>query len=309
MTLRIKKVLLFIAITYLLSGLLIAIYAASGGRWRGTSGGIVAMFYMLVPLISTILVQTIIFKQSFFRNLDVRFSWNRWWLIAWMLPPVIAFASFGISLLLPSVRFSPDFTGMLDRMTQDLSAEQIENIRQQLHDLPVHPLFLSALQALIAGITINALLGFGEEIGWRGLLQNELKDLGFWKSSFLVGTIWGIWHAPIILMGHNFPNYRVIGVFAMIAWTVALSPLFAWVRYRGKSVIVAAVLHGTINASPVIALLMLEGGNELLIGITGLSGIIVLVIINTIIWLFEKFVFSTSTNDMMQVAGNREHRL
>ena len=40
---------------------------------------------------------------------------------------------------------------------------------------------------LIAGVTVNAVAGFGEELGWRGFLQKELAFLGFWRSSLLIG--------------------------------------------------------------------------------------------------------------------------
>ena len=40
---------------------------------------------------------------------------------------------------------------------------------------PVPPFWIAIVQALIAGITINALAGFGDELGWRGLMLNELR--------------------------------------------------------------------------------------------------------------------------------------
>jgi hypothetical protein len=43
--------------------------------------------------------------------------------------------------------------------------------------------WLALGQGLIAGATINAVAGFGEELGWRGFLYRELSFLGFWKSS------------------------------------------------------------------------------------------------------------------------------
>lgn len=48
----------------------------------------------------------------------------------------------------------------------------------------------------IAGVTYSAILGFGEEFGWRGYLLWELAPLGFWKASLVIGTLWGLWHAP-----------------------------------------------------------------------------------------------------------------
>lgn len=78
---------------------------------------------------------------------------------------------------------------LLDRFETGLTQEQIEQMRAQVAATPVHPFWLGLIQGLIAGITINALAAFGEELGWRGLLQKELAWMGFWRSSLLIGMI------------------------------------------------------------------------------------------------------------------------
>ncbi len=54
------------------------------------------------------------------------------------------------------------------------------------HSLPVNPFWLAVIQGLVGGVTINAIAGFGEELGWRGLLSKELHPAGFWRSSLLI---------------------------------------------------------------------------------------------------------------------------
>ena len=54
-------------------------------------------------------------------------------------------------------------------------------------------------QGMLAGITINAVVAFGEELMWRGFLLKELKGKGIWRASLIIGSIWGIWHAPLII--------------------------------------------------------------------------------------------------------------
>ena len=56
---------------------------------------------------------------------------------------------------------------------------------------------------LIAGVTINAVAAFGEEYGWRNYLVGALRDVKFPKAALFIGVVWGIWHFPLILMGHN----------------------------------------------------------------------------------------------------------
>ncbi|MFW6136657.1 MAG: CPBP family intramembrane glutamic endopeptidase, partial [Candidatus Aminicenantaceae bacterium] len=80
------------------------------------------------------------------------------------------------------------------------------------------------LQGLAAGVTANAVAAFGEELGWRGFLQKEFSGFGFRKASFLIGVIWGIWHASLILLGHNYPHTPIAGVFMMVVWCVLFGP-------------------------------------------------------------------------------------
>ncbi len=81
----------------------------------------------------------------------------------------------------------------------------------------------------VAGITIKSVAGFGEELGWRSFLVRQFRDMRFIKASLLTGIAWGFWHAPIILMGHNYPQFPVAGVFMMTMWCVLLSPLFLYI--------------------------------------------------------------------------------
>ncbi|MDV7393394.1 hypothetical protein RZS08_18620, partial [Arthrospira platensis SPKY1] len=134
-------------------------------------------------MISVILVEKAIYKGELVKTYDIRFRWNRWWTVAWLLPLGIALATFGMSLLFPGVLFSPEMEGMFERFANVLTEEQMDEMRNM--ELPVHPFFLAILQGLIAGITINAVAGFGEELGWRGLMHRELSHLNFWKMSFL----------------------------------------------------------------------------------------------------------------------------
>ena len=285
---NIKKSLLFIALTFFFNYSFIFTYFALGGKWVMPYAAIVGAIYMFVPMTVAIIVQKLIFKEPLKEPLGISWGINRWWLVAWFLPPVVAFATLGVSLLLPGVSFSPDMSGIAERFRHLLPPDQFEAIQKQMADFPIHPFWLGLVQALIAGISINALAGFGEELGWRGLLQKEFSFLGFWKSSLLIGFIWGIWHAPLILKGHNYPQHPLLGVFLMTVWCMLLAPIFSYVRLKAKSVIAAAIIHGSLNATAGLALVVVKGGDDLLIGVTGLAGFIVLAIINLVIFAYDK---------------------
>ena len=92
------------------------------------------------------------------------------------------------------------------------------------------------------------LFAFGEELGWRGFLVPALAPLGFWKMSVISGVIWGVWHAPLILLGYNFGRTDALGVLMMIAFTFLVGVLLNWSRMWCRNVYVAAVGHGALNA-------------------------------------------------------------
>jgi uncharacterized protein len=56
--------------------------------------------------------------------------------------------------------------------------------------------------ALLVAPAINAIPAFGEEWGWRGWLLPRLIGLDTWPALLLSGLVWGIWHAPLTLLGY-----------------------------------------------------------------------------------------------------------
>ena len=289
LTTHTKKAVLFVALAFLGSWALAGGFYVLGGKWGTTPSVLVVVAYMFMPMIAAIVVQKGIFNQPLKEPLGISFRPNRWFAVAWLLPPVLAFAALGVSLLLPGTAYSPEMEGLFERFRSALTPEEMAEMQRQAAELPVHPIWLTLAQGMVAGITLNAVAGFGEELGWRGLLQRELRHLGFWKSSALIGLVWGVWHAPLILQGHNYPQHPVAGVGLMIAWCVLLAPLVSYVRLRARSVIAAAVFHGTVNGTAGVALIVVKGGSDLTIGLMGLAGLIVLAAANLGLLLFERF--------------------
>jgi len=297
---RVKRVGLFIGITLMLSWLIVILFLALGGKWGTVSAYIVGTAFMFMPMISTILIQKVIYKEPLKKPLGISFKLNRWWLVAWLLPPLIAFATIGISLLIPGVSYSPEMTGFFERFEGKVPAEQIEQMKAWMTAFPIHIFWISLIQGLFAGITINAVAGFGEELGWRGFLLREFDYMGFWKSSAIIGVIWGIWHAPLILQGHNYPQHPVEGVFMMIIFCLLLSPLFSYIRLKSKSVVAAAILHGSLNATGGLSIMVVKGGSDLIIGVMGVAGFIVLLIADLLIFLLDHSIRERPVKDIME---------
>lgn len=286
--------LLFIALTFFINWLLIALFLALGEGWNSTATPLVLVAYMFVPMLVAILVQKLVKHEGVIKPLQVSFKLNRWFLLAWLLPPLLAISALGVSLLLPGVQYTSNMAGLLDIFGQNLSPEQVTQIQAQLEALPISYFWIVLIQGLIAGITVNAVAAFGEELGWRGFLLREFRHLGFWRASLLIGFIWGVWHAPVILQGHNYPQHPLAGVGMMIIWCMLLTPIFVYVRVKAKSVIAAAIMHGTLNGTAGLALMMVRGGNDLTIGLTGVAGFVVLLLVNILIaWFNPKFDLET----------------
>jgi membrane protease YdiL (CAAX protease family) len=298
-----KKALLFIGLTFFFSWLIAILFYVSGGRLNMHVATAVLVLYMFVPMTMAIIVRKFVYKEPV-KDLGISWILNRWFLVAWLLPACVAFATLGVSLLFPGIRYSPEMVGLFERFSSILTQEQIELLKKQFEASPIHPIWIALLQGLVAGITINAVAGFGEELGWRGFLQKELYYLGFWKSSAVIGIIWGIWHAPIIIQGYNYPQHPLAGVFMMTVFTLLLSPIFSYVSLKARSVIAAAVIHGSLNATAGIAIMVITGGNDLIIGITGLAGFIVLAFIN--ISIFIKGEATLKTMEAVLLAGQEQ---
>ncbi len=289
MAVRWKIVAWFLGLAFGLSWTLAGAFYALGGQFVSAAGVALAITYMFTPLAAALLTQRVIFREPVVRPLGIFFRLNGWWLVAGLLPIAMAFAAFGVGLLMPGSYFDPTLGSFLSRLAATLSPEALARAREQMTALPPWlGLLFATINALIAGYTVNAVAGFGEEAGWRGLLLRELAPLGFWRSTALIGVIWGLWHAPLILQGHNYPNYPVLGVAMMTVFTLLLSPIITYVRLRARSVIAAAIFHGTVNASFGIQILYISGGNELTLAFTGAAGFIVMALTIAGIVLYDR---------------------
>ena len=104
-----------------------------------------------------------------------------------------------------------------------------------------------------------------------------------------IGIIWGFWHAPIILNGHNYPQHPVAGVFMMVAFCLLFTPMLMYFRQKSGSVIVPAIMHGTFNAVVGISAVVVTPANDLLYGGPGLAGFIVLLMMDVCLYLYDRY--------------------
>jgi len=276
MTSQYNRIWTFSGTVLPISWLLAGLFYLLGGRMGNLGGMAFAAGYMFLPGLGGLaLAHWRDGSDDLRRTLGLKVdTWKSpAWALAWLLPVAYTALALGASLLVPTTEFSADGAALLQRYRDIWSPERIADAERALQELPFHVGWIALLQGLIAGPTINALFALGEEAGWRGYLYHHGRSLGFWTYSLLVGTLWGLWHTPLILMGHNYPDHPVAGLGMMVLYCLALSPLFTYLTDTLGNAYGAAILHGTNNALAGMPLLFVVGGSNLVIGVTGLAGI------------------------------------
>ncbi len=137
---------------------------------------------------------------------------------------------------------------------------------------------------LFAGFTINGLFAFGEEYGWRGVLADELRPLGAVRANLLTGVLWGLWHAPVILLGHNYGDEWGWGIPMMIAWVTPFSFLLWWARERTASIVAPAIIHGAFNGVAGVFTLLVAGGSVLVDPPVGFGMAVAIALVAAVVW-------------------------
>ncbi|GAA1641177.1 MULTISPECIES: CPBP family intramembrane glutamic endopeptidase [Brevibacterium] len=130
----------------------------------------------------------------------------------------------------------------------------------------------------------TALFAFGEEVGWRGWLITSLRPLGTWPALIIIGVVWGLWHAPLILLGYNFARPDLLGLGLMVVGCVMVGILLGWLRLRTGSVWPAVAAHAALNASAGMLLGLVIDANSptpdpALVTTLGVAGWIVIAVI------------------------------
>lgn len=194
--------------------------------------------YMFTPLVAGAI--TVWRSDLGFRTVGLRIGRVKWLLVAAVAPLGVAALTVLVSLAVPGISFSP-------------GVDLLPGV-----DLPrgVPGLIAGFGIVLALGMTANAVLAFGEEFGWRGYLLWELAPVGFWRASALIGAIWGLWHAPVIVEGYNFPSFPLLGVLVMTLATITFSVLYTYLVVRAESLLAAVFFHGVFNASGGLVLVL-----------------------------------------------------
>ena len=110
--------------------------------------------------------------------------------------------------------------------------------------------------------------GFGEEWGWRGYMMPKLlKLMPKWAAVIFGGVIWGLWHAPLTIAGHNFgtdyPLYPWGGIGVMCLMCVLMNAFLTLLTEKTKSIYPASFCHMVNNNMGATVLISIAGSETL----------------------------------------------
>ena len=229
---------------------------------------LLATTYMGAPALANLLTRIITREgwQNAFLKPKFKSGW-RYWLAAWFGPGLLTIAGAFVFFLIFPANYDSGLT-MLRGMIEQSSAAT----GQALPEInPWVIVIAQTIQAILIAPILNAIPTFGEEFGWRAYLQPKLISMmDSRKAILLVGVIWGVWHWPVILMGHNYgltyPGAPWLGPLAMVWFCIVLGTFIGWVTIRGGSVWPAVIAHAAINGIAAIGALLVQGDVNPLLG-------------------------------------------
>lgn len=143
---------------------------------------------------------------------------------------------------------------------------------------------------------------FGEEYGWRVYLQDRLFPLlGGYKGILVLGIIWGLWHAPLIAFGFNYPGQPILGNILMILLTIVLAVIFSYAVLKTGSVWIAVLLHLVTDAIELPANYYLGLSKDPIlsfgIGIFGIAllAVFAIILLRSSVWKSDKKTPATAS--------------
>jgi len=252
-----RAVAVFLVIAFGLAWLLALPLWLSGeglGTWGGLAVPILGAAIMLTPSIAALVACLAIERPRRGERLHAlgvssRVSLGR--LIGYLaLGIVVPVALILVALPIGAALglYEADFEGLSGFRT--LVDAQLEAVGAGPLPTPIEALVALQFAQVLVGVGVNLAPALGEELGWRGWLLPRLRRLGAVPAILLSGVIWGLWHAPLVLLGYNYPDAPGwLALVCMVGMCIVVGGVFGWLRLRGGSVWPAAVAHAAFNAA------------------------------------------------------------
>ncbi len=293
-----KRIIIYLAITFFMTyaycfGVVYPINNSANVRTElsGITGLLIAAV-MFFPAIGVLLTRLI--TKEGFKNSWIRLNINehiKTYLLAYFGPSILTFLGIIVYFLIFPSHFDPEF-GFI------AASLEASGVSAEAYPMPLSMLVISqALTGLFLGPAMNFITCFGEEWGWRGyLLPKMAEKIPAIPMLLINGLIWGLWHAPLTAIGHNYgvgyPGFPFTGIAAMCGFCIVMGIFLSYVSMKTKSCIPAVFGHGAINSIAALGMYFTKDGGNPFIGPapTGIVGALPFIVVAVImlVFYFEK---------------------
>ena len=233
---------------------------------RGGSVTALLTAYMFFPALSAVLARLLSREGFADHGLRPRVRGRLgYYALAWLGPGVLCAVGAGVYFLLCPGKL--DLSGGYLRQIMEAQGNPYE-----AQTLPMGTLMaIQVAQGVALGPLLNLIPSLGEEWGWRQYLYPRLaKRLSPRGAMVLGGVIWGLWHAPITALGHNYglgyPGFPWAGIGAMCLFCTAMGVLLWWLREKTGGIIAPALAHGGLNAVAAAGMIFTRDGGNPFVG-------------------------------------------
>jgi membrane protease YdiL (CAAX protease family) len=231
-----------------------------------TLAPVLMVLSMAAPALAVILTRVITREgwQGLLLRPRLKSSW-RYWLIAWVVTPLLVLIGAAIFFLIYPRYFDPSLAA-----AQQILERAAKTTGKPVTVSPAVLVIAQTIQAILVAPLINGLAALGEEFGWRAYLLPKLLALGGRKAMLVMGVIWGVWHWPVILMGYeyglSYPGVPWLGPLVFIWFTFIFGTFLAWLTIKAGSVWPAVIAHASMNGIAAVSILLVRGQPNLLVG-------------------------------------------
>ncbi len=247
----VKGILVYLAVTFILTyGVEIFVIMPMAGSININLAYAAQMMIagvMFIPatgaLITRFIMKEKLTKETMMLSINLRGN-LKYYGIAWFgVALMIIFGTVLYFLVFPN-HFDKDMGYMRAVLEAGGQSADILQARQFM--------YVQIAVGILASPFLNFVNCFGEEWGWRGYLLPKLQKCFPVVPALLInGLIWGLWHAPLTVIGHNYGTgywgYPVTGILAMCLFCVVLGIIFSYVTIKTGSCFPAVLAHGTLN--------------------------------------------------------------
>ena len=284
---NLKRILIYVASTVALTWgyCLLVLYPIVNGETLNGVPSLAAqlltaacMFFPAVGVLLTRLVTREGFRESWMKPNQKKNL--KYYLLAWFGPGILTFLGLGLYFLVFPDAFDPNFGYMVQ--TLEAAGAPMETMPFSIGTLMV----VQCVQAVFLAPVMNFVTCFGEEWGWRGyLLPKMSRILSPLPTILLTGVIWGLWHAPLTIIGHNYgvgyPGFPFTGIAMMCLFCTVLGTCMSYVTLKTKSCIPAILAHGAVNGISAVGIYFTADGGNPFVGPapTGIVGMIPFIIV------------------------------